>query len=203
MEQAEVTARAHELCLRDELVARHDLALELDVLHAAEQCDLAAVLFWIEHGDAADLCHRLEDQDARHLMALVYTLTIWAVILLAPHFLISIFSSDPTLQADTIPAMKLYFSTFGFMLLQYVGQTVFKSLNKRRHAVFFSLLRKVIIVVPLTYLLPYAFGMGTDGVFAAEPVSNVIGGSLCFIVMLITVLPELKRMDREDAKTAK
>ena len=137
------------------------------------------------------------------LMALVYTLTIWAVILLAPHFLISIFSSDPTLQADTIPAMKLYFSTFGFMLLQYVGQTVFKSLNKRRHAVFFSLLRKVIIVVPLTYLLPYAFGIGTDGVFAAEPVSNVIGGSLCFIVMLITVLPELKRMDREDAKTAK
>lgn len=137
------------------------------------------------------------------LMALVYTLTIWAVILLAPHFLISIFSSDPTLQADTIPAMKLYFSTFGFMLLQYVGQTVFKSLNKRRHAVFFSLLRKVIIVVPLTYLLPYAFGMGTDGVFAAEPVSNVIGGSLCFIVMLITVLPELKRMDREDAKTAR
>ena len=128
------------------------------------------------------------------LMALVYTLTIWAVILLAPHFLISIFSSDPTLQADTIPAMKLYFSTFGFMLLQYVGQTVFKSLNKRRHAVFFSLLRKVIIVVPLTYLLPYAFGMGTDGVFAAEPVSNVIGGSLCFIVMLITVLPELKRI---------
>ena len=137
------------------------------------------------------------------LMALIYTLTIWAVILLAPHFLISIFSSDPTLQADTIPAMKLYFSTFGFMLLQYVGQTVFKSLNKRRHAVFFSLLRKVIIVVPLTYLLPYAFGMGTDGVFAAEPVSNVIGGSLCFIVMLITVLPELKRMDREDAKTAR
>ena len=136
------------------------------------------------------------------LMALVYTLTIWAVILLAPHFLISIFSSDPTLQADTIPAMKLYFSTFGFMLLQYVGQTVFKSLNKRRHAVFFSLLRKVIIVVPLTYLLPYAFGMGTDGVFAAEPVSNVIGGSLCFIVMLITVLPELKRMDREDARRA-
>jgi len=132
------------------------------------------------------------------LMALVYTLTM-----LAPHFLISIFSSDPTLQADTIPSMKLYFSTFGFMLLQYVGQTVFKSLNKRRHAVFFSLLRKFIIVVPLTYLLPYAFGMGTDGVFAAEPVSNVIGGSLCFIVMLITVLPELKRMDREDAKTAK
>ena len=90
--------------------------------------------------------------------------------------------------------MKLYFSTFIFMLLQYVGQTTFKALNKKRQAIFFSLLRKVIIVVPLTYLLPYAFGMGTTGVFLAEPISNVAGGCLCFLVMLLTVLPELKQM---------
>lgn len=50
------------------------------------------------------------------------------------------------------------------------------------------------IVVPLTYILPYALHMGTDGVFMAEPVSNVIGGSMCFITMLFTVLPELNRM---------
>lgn len=56
---------------------------------------------------------------------------------------------------------------------------------------------KVFIVVPLTYLLPYAFKMGTDGVFVAEPVSNVIGGGLCFVTMLMTVLPELKRMEQE------
>ena len=44
---------------------------------------------------------------------------------------------------------------------------------------------KVFIVVPLTYLFPYAFHMGTKGVFLAEPISNVIGGSLCFITMLV------------------
>ena len=50
------------------------------------------------------------------------------------------------------------------------------------------------MVVPLTYLLPYAFHMGTDGVFMAEPISNVIGGLACFITMVITIVPELKRL---------
>ena len=128
------------------------------------------------------------------VLALIYTLLIWSVILAAPRFLIGIFSSDQALMTDTVPAMKLYFAAFIFMLLQYVGQTIFKALNKKKYAIFFSILRKVIIVVPLTYILPYALNIGPNGVFMAEPVSNVIGGSLCFIVMLATVLPELKRM---------
>ena len=128
------------------------------------------------------------------VMALIYTGIMWSIIILAPKYLIMIFSSDATLIKDVVPALKLYFAAFIFMDLQYIGQTVFKSLNKRKQAIFFSLLRKVFIVVPLTYILPYALHMGTDGVFMAEPVSNVIGGSMCFITMLFTVLPELNRM---------
>ncbi len=127
-------------------------------------------------------------------MILIYTIVMWSVIILAPHFLIQIFSSDRQLIKDAVPALKLYFAAFIFMDLQYIGQTTFKSLNKKKQAIFFSLLRKVFIVVPLTYLFPYTLGMGTRGVFMAEPVSNVIGGSLCFITMLCTVLPELNHM---------
>lgn len=130
-------------------------------------------------------------------MILGYTAVMWSVIVLAPHALIGIFSSDAVLTADAVPALKQYFAAFIFMDLQYIGQTVFKSLNKKKQAIFFSLLRKVFIVVPLTYLMPYVLHMGTDGVFLAEPVSNVIGGSLCFITMLILVLPELKRMEQQ------
>ena len=129
------------------------------------------------------------------ILALAYTATMWGVISLFPLPLIRIFSSDASLTADAIPALKLYFAAFIFQALQYIGQTFFKSLNKKKQAIFFSLLRKVIIVVPLTYLFPYAFGMGVNGVFLAEPVSNVIGGTLCFVVMLLTVLPELKQME--------
>ena len=131
------------------------------------------------------------------VLILIYILIAWSVILFAPKFLIGIFSSDKNLMIDTVPAMKLYFAAFIFMLFQYTGQTMFKSLNKKKQAIFFSILRKVVIVVPLTYVFPYVFHMGSNGVFMAEPVSNVIGGSLCFIVMLLTVLPELKGMNSD------
>ena len=129
-------------------------------------------------------------------MMLGYTVIMWSIIIVFPNALIGIFSSDATLMKDAVPALKQYFAAFIFMDCQYIGQTVFKSLNKKKQAIFFSLLRKVFIVVPLTYLMPYALHMGTDGVFLAEPVSNVIGGGLCFVVMLCTVLPELKKMEQ-------
>lgn len=130
------------------------------------------------------------------MMILAYTAVMWSLIILVPGTLIRVFTSDTSLVQDTIPALNQYFAAFIFMDLQYIGQTVFKSLNKKKQAIFFSLLRKVFIVVPFTYLMPYALHMGTGGVFLAEPVSNIIGGSLCFITMLCIVLPELKRMEK-------
>ena len=128
------------------------------------------------------------------LLGFTYTIAAWIFIVTKSGLVISIFSSDRTILEDTIPALHLYFFAFVFQTFQYTGQTTFKALGKKNHAIFFSLLRKVVIVVPLTYLLPYAFHMGTRGVFMAEPVSNVIGGLACFITMLVTVMPELKRM---------
>ncbi|MCR5402742.1 MAG: MATE family efflux transporter [Butyrivibrio sp.] len=121
------------------------------------------------------------------LMIFGYTFIVWMFIRLFPEVVIGVFSNDKEILADAIPAFNLYFSTFIFMTFQHSGQVVFKSLGRKGHAIFFSLFRKAFIVVPLTYLLPYMFNMGTRGVFAAEPISNVIGGSACFITMLFTV----------------
>ena len=116
----------------------------------------------------------------------LYTLVAWLFVFLFPKFFIHIFNDDPNLLQIAIPAIHMYFFAFVFQAFQYCGQTVFKSLNKKKQAIFFSLLRKVVIVVPLTFFLPY-LGFGTMGVFMAEPISNFIGGSICFITMLVTV----------------
>lgn len=130
------------------------------------------------------------------LVSAPYTLVVWLLILWRPEMFISIFSSDKTLLADAVPALHLYFFAYIFQSLQYSGQTVFKALNKKKHAVFFSLFRKAVMVIPLTCLLPWLFGLGANGVFMAEPVSNVIGGAACFTTMLLTILPELKEMEK-------
>ena len=134
------------------------------------------------------------------LLVFGYTAVMWSMIILIPETLIRIFSSHAALIQDAVPALNMYFAAFIFMDLQYIGQAVFKSLNKKVFAIFFSLLRKVFIVVPLTYFLPYAMHMGTDGVFLAEPVSNVIGGTACILTMLITIMPELKRIEVENRR---
>ena len=70
------------------------------------------------------------------IMVLIYTGIMWSVILISPEFLIGIFSSDKLLLKDAVPALKLYFAAFIFMDLQYIGQTVFKSLNKKSRRFF-------------------------------------------------------------------
>ncbi len=128
------------------------------------------------------------------ILAVPYTVLMWLGTKFAPGFFISIFSQDADILEDAIPALHLYFYAFIFQSLQYSGQTVFKALNKKKQAIFFSLFRKVVMVVPLTYLLPHLWNLGTDGVFIAEPVSNVIGGLACFITMTIMISRELRQM---------
>ena len=121
-----------------------------------------------------------------------YALFVWGIIKIMPEFFIKLFNNDPTLLEKGVPALHIYFFGFCFMALQFTGQAVFVALGKAKRATFFSIFRKVIIVVPLTVLLPRVGGLGVDGVFWAEPISNLVGGCVCFFTMLATILPELK-----------
>lgn len=121
-----------------------------------------------------------------------YSVAAWALVMAVPELLIRIFNDEPELIAAGIPAFRLYFAAFFCMSFQFIGQSVFVGLGRSRSAVFFSLLRKAFIVAPLTLLLP-GLGMGVDGVFAAEPVSNVLGGLACLLTMYVTVYRRLGR----------
>lgn len=127
------------------------------------------------------------------VVSLVYTAGIWLCVVIFPSFWIHLFNSDPVLLQDGVPALQLYFFGFVMMAFQFAGQAAFTALGKARQAVFFSLFRKIVIVVPLTIALPYVGGLGVNGVFLAEPVSNFVGGLACYITMYLTVYRKLDK----------
>ena len=126
-------------------------------------------------------------------LTLSYSLVVWLLVLIFPEALIRIFNNEPDLIAAGIPAFRIYFATFFCMSFQFIGQSVFVGLGRSRQAVFFSLLRKAFIVAPLTLLLP-ALGLGVDGVFLAEPISNVVGGLACLLTMYAVVYRPLGKL---------
>ena len=125
------------------------------------------------------------------MVCIVFTLIVWALIFFFPHFFIQVFNSDPALLDNGIPALHVYFFGIFMMALQFSGQSTFVALGYSRHAIFLSLLRKAVIVIPLTIWLPTVGNLGTTGVFLAEPISNFIGGTACFVTMMFTVWRKL------------
>ena len=127
------------------------------------------------------------------LFAFIYTAFAWLMVVLFPRFFITLFATDTSFIEAAVPALHIYFLAYVFMAFQFSGQSTFMALEKNGRAIFFSLFRKVILVIPLTIMLPSFIEPAVNGVFMAEPVSNVIGGLASFLTMYFTVY---RRLDK-------
>lgn len=120
-----------------------------------------------------------------------YNFLMWVALQFITRPIILIFTKDSALIEQAIHCVRLYFGAYVMMAFMQTGQSTFVGLNKPKYAVFFSFFRKVILIIPLTIILP-RIGMGPDGVFWAELISEVIGAGSCYITMMIVVRKELK-----------
>ncbi|MBE6050979.1 MAG: MATE family efflux transporter [Clostridium sp.] len=134
------------------------------------------------------------------IVCIIYTSIAWFIADFRGEFFIRLFNDEPELIKLAVPCLSVYFFGYFMMSFQFSGQSTFVALGKSKQAIFFSIFRKVIIVVPLTILLP-KMGFGSMGVFIAEPISNFVGGLACFITMLLTVGRELKNNTNEGLDT--
>lgn len=128
------------------------------------------------------------------LTCFLTSFVLWLSITLFPQLYIQIFSHNPDILKEGVQAIHLYFFGFFMMAFQMSGQSIAVGLGKSKQAVFFSIFRKVMIVVPLTFILPIYIGI--QGVFIAEAISNFIGGGACYLTMLLTIGKDLKKKVR-------
>ena len=125
------------------------------------------------------------------LSGLSVNIVMWLLVMVIPEPMIRIFTSDEQLIATAVVCARIFFGAFPFMAMQQAGQSTFVALNYPRYALFFSLLRKIVLVAPLTLLLPN-LGLGVYGVFWAELASQVIGATACFTTMYFVIWRQMK-----------
>lgn len=123
---------------------------------------------------------------------LLYNVTAFLVLELATEPLIRFFSQDEAFILVAKRCIRIFFCGYIFMAPMQTGQNTFIGLNMPKYAFSFAVFRKILLVIPLVILLP-RIGFGVDGVFFAESCSEVIAGTVCYITMLCTVIPMIRR----------
>ncbi len=101
-----------------------------------------------------------------------------------PEVMTRVFTHDETLIAQTIRPMRIICSTMLIIGFQMVTGNLFTSIGKAGKAIFLSLTRQVIYLIPLALLLPMAFAEPLDGVWWSIPLSDTLSAITAVIVLL-------------------
>ena len=127
--------------------------------------------------------------------SLGFTTLLWGACQLFPKMFILIFSSDPALLATASWALRIYMAVFLFFGAQIACQQTFVALGQAVVSLFLALLRKVILLIPLIFILPLLFEDQVFAVFLAEPVADflAVATTVCLFASRFTkILKEIE-----------
>lgn len=119
------------------------------------------------------------------LSCLVYTTLMWGAIMIFPQVFVSIFNSNPQLVEITVWSMRIYFAGILLFGAQIACQQTFLALGQAKISMILALLRKIILLIPLIFILPIFFENKLQGVLTAEPVADITAAIvtiICFSV---------------------
>jgi len=116
-----------------------------------------------------------------------YTMLFWCVVQLFPEVFVRIFNDSPELLETTVWALRIYLATSGIFGIQMAVQQTFVSLGQAKISLFIACLRKVILLIPLIFILPIFMENKVFAVFLAEPVSDFISVTVAATLFAISI----------------
>ncbi|HCT89867.1 MAG TPA: MATE family efflux transporter [Lachnospiraceae bacterium] len=131
--------------------------------------------------------------------SLIYTLVFWGFVELFPGVFVRLFNNNsPELISLTKWALRIYMGATGLFGIQMAVQQTFMALGQAKLSLLIACLRKVILLIPLIYILPLFFSDKVFAVFLAEPVADllsIITAGTLFAVNINKILarPALER----------
>ena len=131
---------------------------------------------------------------------LIYSLTIWAVIMAFPSIFAGIFTPDADLIEFTSKALRIYCAVLGIFGIQIACQMTFVSTGNAPCSIIVAIVRKFVLLLPLIYLMPQLIENKTMGVYLAEPVADVIAVTFTAVLFAVQFKRSLKSLNTNPTK---
>jgi putative MATE family efflux protein len=113
---------------------------------------------------------------------LVYSTLLWLMVMLFPQIFAGMFTGDARLIAATISALRIYMAASLLLAVQISCQQTFIALGNAKISIFLALLRKVILLIPLIFILPQFIEDKVTAVFLAEPIADIIAVTVTSVI---------------------
>lgn len=109
--------------------------------------------------------------------ALIYTAIFWGFLMVWPGVFASIFTSDREIIDLASWGMRIFMASGIFMAVQISCQQTFVALGNAKTSLFLAILRKIILLIPLIFILPLLTKNKVLGVLLAEPLADFLAAS--------------------------
>ena len=119
-----------------------------------------------------------------------YAALIEIIIMVAPSLLVSIFTNDPELAKMSIWALRIYMASVALMGIQISCQQTFIAFGNAKISVFLAFFRKIVVLIPLIFILPMFIENQVFAVFLAEPIAD----ALAVLTTIVLFYREMKTM---------
>ena len=128
------------------------------------------------------------------IICITYSVIFWGVSMIAPKTLISMFTEDESLIVFASNALRIYMAVICLFGIQIACQQTFVSLGNAPVSLFLALLRKVILLIPLIYIVPLFMNNKCNGIFLAEPIADFLAVSTTAIMFIIVFNKSMKKI---------
>ena len=128
-------------------------------------------------------------------LALAYSVGLWLLAMVTPELFAKMFTKDPKLIKLSATSMRIYMAGSLFFGIQTSCQQTFIALGNAKTSVFLAILRKIILLIPLIYILPLFLENKVNAVFLAEPIADILAVSVTatlFTIQFKNLLRELR-----------
>ena len=132
-------------------------------------------------------------------VCLVYSMVLWAGIMLFPRGFAGIFTPDAELLDFTARALRIYCAMLFLFGIQIACQMTFVSIGNAPCSILVAVLRKFILLIPLIYLLPHLLADQTMAVYAAEPAADAIAVTCTLLLFQWQFRKALRKLEKQTA----